>query len=530
MKLSGIGVARAAVVAVVALVCGVPLAYVVLSLAEGPWDVHFDARLTGLLIRTLIVSAGASAIATALGVPLGLAIGDAGSVGRRVLAGAAAVPFLIPPWIFATTWIDLGGAKGLLAQAVHAVFGVDLAWSWLYTPGGAAWVLGAAHVTIPAAAVVIAIRRRSPSLEEAARLARGPIAAYWQCTVRRAWPMAATAALVVFLLALPDFAVPSLLQVNVFPVEAHTLFTAFHDVPGALRAVLPLIAVALVAVGLWWICVPKYRHSPGESSRVGSSLPLPLSLRVPLVAAGVAIVIVTAVLPLAALLWRMGSVRALGDAWASGRQELATSVVLAVATACIVAAVGFGVAAGIRDHRVAGLLGVAALACLVLSGPALGIALIEAWNHADWRAGVYDSLTIVVLACAARYLIAGLLVVGVGRRSLPEQWYEAARVAGVRWRRQLLYLSVPLLAPWLVGAWGLAFVLSFYEVDAGVLLTPPGYTTAPVRIFGLMHYGPSELVASMSLMVVATVGVVGGLTLGGTLLARRLFYGPLAHR
>ena len=58
-----------------------------------------------------------------------------------------------------------------------------------------------------------------------------------------------------------------------------------------------------------------------------------------------------------------------------------------------------------------------------------------------------------------------------------------------------------------VGA--ILFLLVLGEVDSLLLVSPPGFTTIPVRIYGLMHYGPSPLVSAMALLMVL---VIGGIT------------------
>ena len=47
----------------------------------------------------------------------------------------------------------------------------------------------------------------------------------------------------------------------------------------------------------------------------------------------------------------------------------------------------------------------------------------------------------------------------------------------------------------------LTFVLTFQDVDTIQLLAPPGTATPPIRVHGLMHYGPDRLVAAMSLLM-----------------------------
>jgi iron(III) transport system permease protein len=77
---------------------------------------------------------------------------------------------------------------------------------------------------------------------------------------------------------------------------------------------------------------------------------------------------------------------------------------------------------------------------------------------------------------------------------------------------------LPLLAPTLVLWWSLLFILAWGELDASVLVAPPGWTPVSVRLFSLMHYGPSSMVAALSL--VSTLFALGGA--GGGFLAYRL--------
>ncbi|MEX2014993.1 MAG: hypothetical protein WD873_00055, partial [Candidatus Hydrogenedentales bacterium] len=132
-------------------------------------------------------------------------------------------------------------------------------------------------------------------------------------------------------------------------------------------------------------------------------------------------------------------------------------------------------------------------------------ALILLWNHHDWRGIVHDSPMILVLASTARYLFIGYFGALVAGRLMNRDWFDAAELAGVPPHRQMLGLTLPLLAPWLALVGGFVFLLGFTEVDTAVLLAPPGYTPVSVRVFGLMHYGPDRLVAALCLLLVAVI-------------------------
>ncbi len=53
----------------------------------------------------------------------------------------------------------------------------------------------------------------------------------------------------------------------------------------------------------------------------------------------------------------------------------------------------------------------------------------------------------------------------------------------------LLKVTLPLIAPYLIAAFGLSFALSMGELGATVMVYPPGWVTLPVAIFGLTDRG-----------------------------------------
>jgi ABC-type spermidine/putrescine transport system permease subunit II len=85
-------------------------------------------------------------------------------------------------------------------------------------------------------------------------------------------------------------------------------------------------------------------------------------------------------------------------------------------------------------------------------------------------------------------------------RQIPVSWEEAAAVAGASWPRIFARLVVPNLATGLVAAWVVAFIFSFGELGATMLVAPPGEATLPVRVYTMIANAPSRTVASLALM------------------------------
>jgi 2-aminoethylphosphonate transport system permease protein len=66
-------------------------------------------------------------------------------------------------------------------------------------------------------------------------------------------------------------------------------------------------------------------------------------------------------------------------------------------------------------------------------------------------------------------------------------------------RRVLL----PLIAPYLIAAFGLSFALSMGELGATVMVYPPGWVTMPVTIFGLTDRGDIFSGAALTMILVS---------------------------
>ncbi|TGT15876.1 phosphonate ABC transporter permease, partial [Mesorhizobium sp. M3A.F.Ca.ET.174.01.1.1] len=72
----------------------------------------------------------------------------------------------------------------------------------------------------------------------------------------------------------------------------------------------------------------------------------------------------------------------------------------------------------------------------------------------------------------------------------------------------LWHVTLPLLAPYLVAAFGLSFALSMGELGATVMVYPPGWVTLPVSIFSLTDRGDIFAGAALTMILVAATLVL----------------------
>jgi iron(III) transport system permease protein len=469
------------------------------------------ARQWVLLGNSLAIAAGTAALATVLGVASGLALEYHRVPTRRVLSWCLAVPFLVPPSIFAMAWVDCLGNNGLVTRLVRLVTGPDVSLPSLYTRSGVVLVLGLAYFPVVALSTVVALRRFDYRLIEAARLAGRGRRLLPGIVLPVIAPAVLTGTLFVFVLALVGMAVPSLLQINTYPVELHAA-SADYDYPAATAQAFPLLACGLAAFAVWGLFLRPRQAWLTGARRPRGDLPVSRHGRAGLTVFCWTLVLVSAALPLFTLVLRADSPESFVTVLISAKEEMAASLAVGAGAATVLTTLALLMAFLARGSRWLARLQVASIVPFLASGPILGMGLIALWNRHGPAGAVYDSLAVVVLACAARYCYLAHVGFTAAMRDLHPSLDEAAVLAGVPWYRRLIGIVVPLLWPALAAAWGLGFLFAVREVDATVLVCPPGVTTLPVRLFTLMHYGPSSDVAALSLLTVALILIGAAMT------------------
>lgn len=515
---------------VLVVVACLPVIYGILHAfgGEGESGAVLDSRQRGLLWNSVLIAVCTSVVSTLLGVSVGLALEYVRVPLRGLLAWCVAVSFLIPSYVAAIAWIELAGKSGIIAKWL-SVFGDGVAAPSIYGLPGTIWVLSLSYYPLVAAATVVALMGFDHRLDESARLVARPFRRLVGVVLPLLSPTIFAGALLVFLLALVGYAVPSLLQVNVYPVEIHNRFSAFHDIRGGFAQAFLLLLIGGLAVCLWyWRVRPSRRWAMTVS---GPAAPRVTGRTRTWAAIWCWLVVgVSTGLPISVLVWRALPLSSFVEVWKTAWQEFVASVAIAACAATLITVLGACVVYASRRGRLKGAVYAAAVVPFLVSGPALGIGLIVLWNHEGPRSLVYDSVAVAVLACAARFLFVGIAGTDAALGRLKPELAEAAALSGASWQRRALGVELPLCLPWLAGVWGLSFLLAFGEVDATLLVMPPGVTTLPVRIFGLMHYGPSQLVAALSVTIAGVMAAGAVLTAAACLYVRRRLYGRRTSR
>lgn len=482
-----------------------PLAYMAAtSIGDVPAGVLLlEARQRTLLLNSALLATEAAALATLIGVPLGFGLARSRRGRTAAVRVALAAPLLLPPYILALAWVYAGASAGRFS-------------AWTHTLPAAAVVLALVYYPVVMLATEAALRQIDPHLEEAGLIAAGPVRVLSRITLPLVAPAVGGAALIVFVLAISEFGVPALLRVRVYTTEVFTAFAALFDFSRATALTLPLLVLAagtgaIAARVLSSRVVAGHRH--GNVAPIGAG-----PWRAPIGVVAVAAVLAAIVLPTLVLAREAGGMAAaVRGAWPSIR----ISLLLAAAGATLVLAIG-GVAGYARARAAPRIGRVVDVVCVVLfavPSTVIGVALIAMWNRPGPLGAVYGTFGMLLLVYAARFVPVATLIVSASVRQIPPSHEEAAVVAGAGWLRTVTGIVIPQITRGLAAAWVVAFVFAFGELGASILVSPPGESTLPIRIYTLIANTPSTVVASLALLQLGVIFVP--LAVSALYLARR---------
>lgn len=468
-------------------------------------DLLGSGRPWMLMGQSLMLASLVTACATAIGLPLGILFSKTDLPLGRLFAALFTIPLLVPPYITAVAWFDLLGKTGFLGRA------------WFFSLPGCVLILTTTFLPVVMLLTMTYLGAVNPRLEEAGRLVAGWPRVLRQITIPLIGPGVLLAAMLVFLLAMGEFGVPTFLRYGVFPVESFTQFSAFYNFGAATTAAIPLALVTLVLLGL----ERRFLRERTCQLRPVSSAERPAEIALGRTrgwaVAAVGLLCVTLVIaPLSILVWQSLFGGAYPEAISRAGDSLVRSLAYAALGASLLAVVGF--LAGYLIHTRAlpfwRTLDSVTLFLFALPGTVIGIGLIALWNRPATNI-IYATPAIILLGYLAQYsaLTSRIMVAALGQ--IPASMEEAAQVLGAGWLRRTAGIIAPLARRGLAAGWLVGYIFCLRDMGISMLVYPPGHDTLPVRIFTLMANGSQSLIAALCvLMLAATLLPVGLLSLG----------------
>ena len=455
-----------------------------------------------LLLNSLRLAALVSIFATFIGVFLGLLLGKTDLPFKHLFALLFTAPLLMPPYIMAVAWSDLlspyGGLLSFIPYHLQQTM-VDL----LFSFSGAVMVLTIIYTSVPMLLTMAFLNTIDPKLEQAARLM-----ASWRIVLKEiTLPLIAHGIcfsfLLVFILVLGEFSVPSFLHVPVFSVESFTQFSASYDFESATAQAMPLtlIVLLLLLFESFFLHQNTYSITPFASDKICT---IKLGRKTAPFLMGLLIMLFIFVcLPFLGLAATSKGFKTYLLTFSYAGDSLIRSLIYAFEGATLLTVLGFFM--GYIIHKKAlkawKLADQICFFLFAIPGTVLGIGLIKLWNR-PVTSFVYSSFLIIIIGYIARYIALPTRIMAAQFLQIPPSQEEAAQVLGISWLKRIIFILAPLSKPGIAAAWLVSFLFCLRDTDVTMLLYPPGSDTLPVRIFTMMANGSPEIISALCMIMV----------------------------
>jgi iron(III) transport system permease protein len=150
---------------------------------------------------------------------------------------------------------------------------------------------------------------------------------------------------------------------------------------------------------------------------------------------------------------------------------------------------------------------------IAIPGTIVGIGLIKIANLAPNLQRV-DSVGVLLLcAYVGMFTAFSVRIFEAAHRRADPNVYEAAAIECRKWHQRLLHVDIRVHSRAIVASVIVVSVLTLGELNATVLLIPPGKETLGVSTDNLLHYGASATASALCLVEAALIILVFSLGL-----------------
>ena len=468
-----------------------------------------------LLRHSLVLSSLTAVLATVVGMLLGILLAKTDLPFRRVFTVLFTVPLLVPPYITAVSWSILLGREGFLARFFSAS-AAEVTSRWLFDLPGCVLVLFSTFLPIVMLLTMTFLSTVNSRLEEAGKIISGWSGVLKGITVPLILPGVLLASILVFLLTLGEFGVPTFLRYDVFPVETFTQFSAFYDFGAATAAAVPLAAITFLVMVFERIFLRKKTYEVKLASAGNGILMIRLG-RIRswcLISVGVLCFFIV-VLPVLVLIIQSMSFDAYARAIARGGDSLLRSLTYAVVGASALSVLGFFLGYLIHTKALPFWRSVDSITIFLFALPStlIGIGLVLLWNRPSTNF-IYATPTIIIFGYIAQYTALTSRITASTLTQIPPSMEEAAQMVGARWLRRAALIVAPLARRGLLAGWLVGYIFCLRDTGISMMVYPPGHDTFPVRIFTLMANGSADFIAALCvIMIAATLFPLGFLVI-----------------
>jgi ABC-type Fe3+ transport system permease subunit len=411
------------------------------------------------------------------------------------------LPLLLPPYIITVAWTDVWLFFGLPKNFIYSLSAVIFILTTIYIPLATFIISGS-------------LQNIAASIEEAGEMMTSYKTVFLKIILPLIRPALFSSFILIFILSVSEFAVPSYLSVNVFTTEIFTQFAAFYNFLAAIAHALALTGICLLLI------IPERFYlsqapfiSFGKKSSNHKTILLENSLKWMLIC--VAYIFLFVLLPLFMLVWQSvnGNLTSFGGIIEQLLPSLTDSLLLASSGALLITLLGFAFATLSVKYKIKTA---DFLLLLVFAVPAIvtGIALAKFYNTPSLNL-IYGSSLIILIAFTARFLFISEKIIANSMMQIPASFQEAALLMGASPLYVFRKITFPLLFEALFTSFFIILIFCIGELTTVIMVYPPGISLLPVRIFTLMANAPQSTVSAMCLVALLFALLLIAMMMGG---------------
>ena len=493
----------------------------------GNYTELLSPRFLKIMVNTMTLGLGSAVVATAAGTIFAWLCVCTDLPFRKAFTILHIAPYGLPTIAAALAWIFLLTPKaGLFNRFLMWVFGLQNAPFNILSMPGMIWALSAHLYPWAFLLTSAAFATMDRSFEDAARMSgANQFKTFRKITVPLVAPSIAAAFMLVFTISIEQFSIGGtigvLAQIPILPVEIYRSIAVYPPEWGfatTLSVVLLLITSLLiygqnkVLAGKSFVTVTGKETM--ERTRLGKWRWLAF-------AASALFVSIAVLLPYIGMIMVSLSPSLGADLTLSNFtfkhyvylftehpfvfRAIGNSLFLAVSAATLLALFTLAAAVVVKRSQIPGrgLLGYLTRWPVAIPGSVIAVSLLYTYIRPPLQ--LIGTIWILLLAYLIRNLPYAYSAAYAGLSRIDPALEEAARIHSTPPGRTFFRIIVPLTIPSVMAGWVIAFINSFRELPASLLLFSPGHETISVAIYEMFEEGAFQLTNAAALMTLLSL-------------------------
>lgn len=407
---------------------------------------------------------------------------------------------LLPSFVHAQGWWRFFDIVGIHTR------GIIISW----------WVSTMYYLPLPTVLIYTSLKAIEQHVLEAGAVFLKPSKMLLGVILPTLYPVMFGSGLLVFLLSLGDYSIPSIFSVNVYSLDITAQFSVSGSVPDALLYSLPLVIVGLI-VGILGIKTLQGLSltSKGTKGKGYELFEIPKSVSI---LSGFAFIILigSIFVPFIVMTISLFDGSDMLNYMIMSLNEFQNTMIVSLSTLLITGPISLILGSLINRRRLNYIIYFTIAIPLILPSSLIGIGLIGIFKNTI----VYNTVLMTILASVIRFTPIGTILCYTGIKSLNQETLLAQSIYQSSPLNGFMRLYLPMILPYTLMGGVIAAILSTGEIGATIMITPPGFNTLAIKIYNYLHYGVSNAVSVLCGVLIFFSFIISNVVLYGILKTR----------